>query len=120
MLEKAKEKLRNRAVLMILPVEKLNFRGKFDYVFSTEAFHHYANQEKAMKNFYNSLRKKGKLVIVDLDFGFILNKLFHAIEPGNSKMNNVGNFHRLFEEARFIKIKQEKIGLFAIITIGKK
>ena len=58
MLEIAKKKLGNKAKLNLIPIEKINYKTKFDYIFSTEAFHHYEDQKKAMKNFYFALKKQ--------------------------------------------------------------
>src|SRR3989344_3623929 len=118
----AREKLRKnkiKAELNLLAVEDLKEKNKYDYIFSTEAFHHFSNQEKALKNMKNALKKSGKLIIVDLNFG-ILNFFFHLIEPGNSKMNNAYEFRKLFEESKFKNIKQEKIGWFFLLTNGEK
>ena len=118
----AKEKLREskiKANLKLLAIENFKEKNKYNYIFSTEAFHHFSNQEKAIKNMFNALKKNGKLIIVDLNFG-ILNYFFHLIEPGNSKMNNAYEFRKLFEENNFKNIKQEKIGWFFLLTEGEK
>jgi len=120
MLEIAKSKLKNKAELNLIPVEKINYKNKFDYIFSTEAFHHYSNQKKAMKNFNLALKKKGKLIIVDLSFGRILNWIFHTIEPGNRKMTSKKDFYKLFERYRFKNIQQKRLSLFMIMNIGGK
>ncbi len=120
MLKIAGKKLKNKVELNLVAVEKINYNCKFDYIFSTEAFHHYENQKKAMKNFNNALKKKGKLIIADLNFGRILNWIFHKIEPGNSKMNSSADFYRLFEKYVFKNIKQKRLSLFVIMTIGEK
>lgn len=118
MLEKAGKKLK-KSTLKLISVENIKWKNKFDYIFSTEAFHHYENQEKAMKNFHNALKENGKLAIVDLDFG-IFNWVFHKIEPGNNRMNSSADFYRLFEIYRFKDIRQKNPGFFAIMTIEKK
>jgi len=120
MLEIAKMKLKNRAKLSLISVEKINYRNKFDYIFSTEAFHHYESQEKAMKKFNLALKKNGKLIITDLSFGRILNLVFNKLEPGNSKMNSKKEFYKLFKKYKFKNVKQKKLGLFIILTVGEK
>jgi len=119
MLEIAKKKLRNRAKLSLIPAEKINYKNKFDYIFSTEAFHHFSGQEKAMKNFDLALKKKGQLIIVDLNFGRILNWIFHKIETGNNKMNSKKEFYKLFKKYGFKNIKQKRVSLFIIASIGE-
>ncbi len=120
MLKIAKRKLGKKAKLKLMQVESLNYKEKFGYIFSSEAFHHYSNQEKAMNNFHNSLKKNGKLIVVDLNFGKVLNWIFHKIEPGNSRMNSAEDFRRLFKDSKFKDINQKKIGLFVIMTTGEK
>ena len=66
------------------------------------------------------MKKEGKLIIVDLDFGVFLNKIFHIIEPGNSGMNSVEDFRRLLKKHKFRNIHIKRIGLFAILAIGEK
>lgn len=120
MLNIARAKLKHRAKLKLMSVEKLKFKKNyFDYIFSTEAFHHYTDQNKAMENFYRVLEKNGKLIIVDLDFG-VFNSLIHKIEPGNTKMNSAEDFKKIFKDHKFRNIKQKRIGLFAILTTGEK
>ena len=122
MLKIARRRLLNTRVrLKLEPAERIRFRkGYFDYVLSIDAFHHYYNYESVMKNFCRVLRKNGRLVVIDVDFGFILNKIFHAIEPGNNKMFNAGEFRRLFEQYNLKGIKQKRIGLFSLLTTGEK
>ena len=120
MLKIAKSKLKDKAELNLVAVEKIKYKDEFDYIFSAEAFHHYSNQDRAMENFNLALKKRGKLIIIDLSFGRILNWLFNKIEPGNSKMNSPSDFLKIFKLHKFKKIKQKKLGFFVIITIGEK
>ncbi len=120
MLNIAQKKLGKGTHLKIIQAENLNYRRKFDYIFSTESFHHFTNQEKAIQNMFNALKKKGKLVIVDLDFGKIFNYVFHMIEPGNSKMNSKRDLEKLFKQHNLKNITQKRIGSFAIFTRGEK
>jgi ubiquinone/menaquinone biosynthesis C-methylase UbiE len=118
MLKIAKKKL-IKANFKLSSVEKINEKEFYDYIFSTDAFHHYENQDLAMRNFYRALKKEGRLVIIDFDFG-IFNHIFHKIEPGNNKMNSSLEFMNLFKKYGFKEIKQKRVGLFNVITIGKK
>ena len=121
MLEVAGRKLNNKANLKLSSVEKMDFKNNsFNYVFSEDAFHHYADYDLAMKNFYIILKIKGKLVVADVDFGFVLNKVFHFLEPGNNKMHSKKEFIELFKKYGFKKIKQKKINLIQVLTIGIK
>ena len=121
MLEVAEKKLGKRANLKLSSVEKMDFKNNyFYYVFSEDAFHHYADYDLVMKNFYRVLRKGGKLIIADFNFGAILNKVFHWLEPGNNKMHSKKQFIELFKKYKFKKIKQKKINLIQVLTIGIK
>ena len=120
MLDIARKKLNRKAKLKLQPVEKLKKENYFDYVFSTEAFHHFPNQDMAIRNMHNSLKNNGKLIIIDLTFGRFFNWLFHKIEPGNSKMNMMEDFKILFKQYKFKNIKQKKLGWFFILTVGEK
>lgn len=119
MLKIARKKLGKKAKFKLISVEKLDYKNKFDYIFSTEAFHHFTDHNTAMRNFYNALKNNGTLVIVDLNFGKFFNWIFHIIEPGNTKMFSKKEFYRLFKDNNFKNISQKKVGL-AIITTGNK
>lgn len=121
MLKIAGKKLEKGIILRLESIENAKFKNNFfDYVFSTEAFHHYSNYDRVMKKIYGILNKNGRLIILDLNFGFILNSLFHLIEPGNNKMHSKKDFRNLFKQYGFKVIKQKDIGLFFILTIGEK
>ena len=118
MLKIAKKKVKS-ANLKLSSVEEINKKEFYDHIFSSDAFHHYENQNMAMQNFYKALKQEGHLTIIDFDFG-IFNYLLHKIEPGNSKMNSSSDFKNLFKEHGFYEIKQKRVSLVNIITIGKK
>ncbi|MEK6859844.1 MAG: class I SAM-dependent methyltransferase [Nanoarchaeota archaeon] len=119
MLKIARKKLK-KAKLKLQSAENLDFKKSFDYVFSTEAFHHYANYKLVMRNFNNSLKRNGRLIALDFDFGFLLNRIFHSIEPGNNKMHSALEFKKLFKQHGFRNIIQKRINLFLLLTIGEK
>ena len=120
MLKIARNKLKN-VKIKLEAAEKLSFKKNyFDYVFSIDAFHHYYNHDLVMKNFYRVLKRNSYLIIVDFSFGMFFNKIFSKIEPGNNEMHTAQEFKELFEDHRFKDIKQKKVGLFSILTIGKK
>jgi len=116
MLKIAKKKLK-KAKIKLEAAEKLTFKKKyFDYVFSVDAFHHYYNYDLVMRNFYRVLKRDGCLIVVDFSFGIFFNK----IEPGNNEMHTAREFKELFKKYKFKDIKQKKVGLFSILTIGRK
>ncbi|MEK6844737.1 MAG: class I SAM-dependent methyltransferase [Nanoarchaeota archaeon] len=121
MLALANKKLEKNADLSLQNIENINFRSNsFNYILSVDAFHHYADERKAMDNFYKILDKDGQLIIVDFNFGKFWNKIFHYIEPGNRGMHSAEEFKNLFKAYKFRNIKQKKMGLFSVLTAGEK
>ena len=103
-------------------VHELPFKGEtFDYVICTEAFHHYYNQEKALKEMYRVVKEKGKVIIVDVNFFLpIIHRLFEKVEPGCIKVNNKKEMYKLFKKTGLINLKQKRSFLFAVMTEGEK
>ena len=121
MLKIARTKLNNNVKLTLTSIEKNDFKDNFfDYIFSTEALHHFNDQDIAIKVCYNKLKKQGRLIITDFDFGRPLNKLFHLVEPGNTKMHTKKQLKAIFQKNNFKNIKQKRINLFFVTTIGEK
>ncbi|MEK6854703.1 MAG: class I SAM-dependent methyltransferase [Nanoarchaeota archaeon] len=120
MLRIAKTKTRKKANLRIMPIEKLNDKNKFDYVFSIDSFHHYYNQDLAFEKMFSALKKRGKLIVVDVDFGYVFNKIFHKIEPGNNEILSHLDMIKLFKLNNLKNITQKRIWLFTFMTIGQK
>ncbi|MEK6832481.1 MAG: class I SAM-dependent methyltransferase [Nanoarchaeota archaeon] len=120
MLKIARKKLKN-AKIRLEAVEKLSFKKDyFDYVFSIDAFQLFYDYDLVMRNFYRILKKGGYLVVVDYSFGIFLNKIFNKIGPGNNEMHTALGFKELFKKYKFKYIKQKWLGLFIILTIGRK
>ncbi len=93
----------------------------FDYVVSTEAFHHYPDQRKALSEMVRVCKPGGKVMIADINFfSSLLNRLFEKIEPGCVHINSRKEMWKLFEEAGLQDIHQERTFLFAVTTIGTK
>lgn len=118
----ARKKLNNAHLIKISVVNldrKFN-KEFFDYIFVIDAFHHFPKQDKVINNFYKILKSNGKLIITELDFGFVFNYFFHIIEPGNEWLYTKKEIKHLFLNAGFFVEKQNKIGLFSFVTIGLK
>ncbi len=122
MLITARKKLDKNTVLVKGDVHNLPFKNEeFDYVLNTEAFHHYYDQEKAILEMYRVTKKKGKIIIVDINlFLPIIHKLFENLEPGCVKVNNKKEIYILFKNIGLKNIRQERSFLFAIMTSGEK
>ncbi|MBU2503518.1 MAG: methyltransferase domain-containing protein [Nanoarchaeota archaeon] len=120
MLETAKKRLGGKATLSRKSVESLSYKNRFDFIFNIDSFHHYADQRKAMINFYNALRKGGTLAIADFSLGCAGNWFFKHFEPANSRMYLKEEFRELFRKHGLKNIKQKRLGLFSLMTIGEK
>ena len=101
-------------------VHNLKYKNNsFAYVVSTEAFHHYADQKQALKEFARIAKKK--VIVVDVNFFLSLfHRLFELIEPGCVKINSRKEMKQLFEEVGLNNIKQKRNFMFSIVTIGEK
>ncbi|MEK6831043.1 MAG: methyltransferase domain-containing protein [Nanoarchaeota archaeon] len=122
MLEKANKKLKEKAILKLGEVEKIPFkRNSFDYIITTEAFHHFPNPESALKEIYRVLKKKGKLILTDITFkSKLIKRIFKFLEPGHVKIYTEEEFKELFNKNKLKIIEQKRIGLFVVLTIGQK
>lgn len=120
MLAIARKKLLASVKLEKQDVHHLKYKNcSFDYVISTEAFHHYALQKTALKEFVRVAKKK--VIVVDVNFFLpALHQLFAIIEPGCVKINTRKEMRQLFEEAGLKNIKQQRNFLFSIVTVGEK
>lgn len=122
MLAKAREKLHSFVQLQEGEVTQLPYPDQsFDYVISTEAFHHYPDQKKALREMKRVCKEKGKVMVVDINFFLpFFHWLFPKIEPGCVKVNNKREMKALFEEAGFRNIRQQRSFMFAVMTEGVK
>ncbi|MBI2672588.1 methyltransferase domain-containing protein [Candidatus Woesearchaeota archaeon] len=122
MLKRASRKLGKKAALKLGEVSKLPFSNNmFDYVLSTEAFHHFPDPNKALKEINKILKKNRHVLIADVNFYLsFIHKLFKWLEPGHVKIYSLDEFRNMFNDNGFKVLKQKRMGLFAILTIGKK
>ncbi len=122
MLKQSRKRLSEKIHLMQGDVHKLPYSDQtFDYVISTEAFHHYHNQKLALKEMYRITKTNGKIIIVDINFIFKpINLLFAIIEPGCKKINSKKEFLTMFKELKLKEIKQKRSNIFTISTTGKR
>ena len=122
MVEAAGQKLSNKAVIQKGDVHQLPFPDRtFDYVVSTEAFHHYYDQSKALSELVRVTKKNGKVIVSDINF-FVrpIHWLFQKVEPGCVKINSKTEMRSLFADAGLTEINQERSFLFALKTVGVK
>jgi len=122
MIKIARKRLPSFIKLYRADVHALPFKGNvFNYVVSTEAFHHYYNQRKAIAQMKRVVKKGGKVIIVDVNF-FLrpIHWLFQKFEPGCVKINSRKEMSKLFTQAGLISITQQRTFLFAVATMGVK
>ncbi len=122
MLNKARMKLPKEVTLLKADVHHLSFENNyFDCVVTTEAFHHYYNQQLAFHEMSRVTKKGGKVIISDINF-FLkpIHWLFQKIEPGCVKINSKKEMRRLFEKTGLKNIHQSRNFLFAVMTVGEK
>ncbi len=122
MLAIARKKLPTTIILEqqnVLGLKEKN--NTYDYVISTEAFHHYPNQKKAIQEMIRIAKKEAKVKVVDINF-FLrpIHWLFETFEPGCVYINNKQEMKKLFEQAGLKQIAQKRSFGFAVITIGIK
>lgn len=122
MLKIANKLLGDQVVLKKAEVHNLPFPDDyFDYVITTEAFHHYHGQIKALLEMKRVAKPGGKIIISDVNFLIrSINSLFEKFEPGCVKINSKKEMLNLFQKSGLKVIKQRRNFLFAIVTLGEK
>lgn len=124
MIAQAKKKLHGikNVRLYLADAEKIPYKNKtFDYVISTEAFHHFPQPRLVLKEIRRVLKSNGKLALADINFPpLFLNNVLFRLEPGFVRMYSKKGFVGLFMKNGFQVIKQKRIGLVGIFTIAKK
>ena len=98
----------------------------FDIVTCTTAFHHFPNQQKAIKEMYRVLKPGGKLVIIDGNvsclLGWIIYKIFVKLQEQQIYHPSAKGMVNLFKKAGFINIRQRQFNpiIPSLLTIGVK
>jgi len=122
MIVKAHKKLGDQARLKNADVHLLPFPdNSFDYVVSTESFHHYYGQKKALEEMKRVAKKCGMVIVVDINF-FLkpIHWLFEKLEPGCVKVNSRQEMRDLFQKVGLHGIVQYRSFIFSILTMGVK
>ncbi|MBE6834355.1 class I SAM-dependent methyltransferase [Faecalispora sporosphaeroides] len=100
MLQKAKEKLKDKATLTLGDSEHLPYANEmFDVVYCNDSFHHYPAPEKVIAEVYRVLKPTGKFIISDCwqpFFGrIIMNAFMRFSSEGDVKMYSKREICRL-------------------------
>jgi ubiquinone/menaquinone biosynthesis C-methylase UbiE len=104
---------------------KLAYDNYFDYVISTNAYHHFKNKNQIFLNVYNSLKRNGVFILQDICNDFIVMKMVDLAgkigERAHIGSTTSDTLKHIFSSTGFDKINIEKIKLnwFWRIMIGK-
>lgn len=122
MLQEARKRLGKKTVLKRACADQLPFQdNSFDIVTTMDSFHHFPNPEKAVREIYRVTQSKGRVYLADLNF-FLpqVHWLFKKLEPGHVKIYGKKELYSLLTKAGFSVVRQQRFGLFVILTIGEK
>lgn len=122
MLQVARKRLPPAIKLVQADVHALPFNANtFDYVVSTEAFHHYYDQKKALQEMKRVAKKGASIIIADINFFFrFIHWFFLKLEPGCVKINSKQEIKELFKQSGLSNITQHRYFAFSITTRGSK
>jgi ubiquinone/menaquinone biosynthesis C-methylase UbiE len=106
-------------------VEKLPFENDFfDFIISSNAFHHFSNPEKALREAHRVLKPKGRIYILDTTadnfFMRMMDVLSRKLEPAHVKLYSTREFHTLFENAGLRYVTSKPAILFLKVHIAQK
>jgi ubiquinone/menaquinone biosynthesis C-methylase UbiE len=80
---------------------------------SSNAFHHFSNPEKALREANRVLKPRGKLYILDITannaFMRLVDRFGRKVEPAHVKLYSTKEFQALFERAELCYITSERI-----------
>lgn len=129
MIEQAKSKLTgfkyDNTKFMVGSGSTLDYQNYFDYVFSTNAFHHFKKKESIFKNVRQSLKQNGVFIVQDICDDYLTMKLLDLAGKIGQK-EHAGSMTSkqlkdLFLETGFrdIEIEKVKVNWFFGVMIGK-
>jgi ubiquinone/menaquinone biosynthesis C-methylase UbiE len=103
----------------------LEYDNYFDYVISTNAYHHFENKIEVFSNVYKSLKINGVFIIQDICDDFFLMKLVDIAgklgEKAHVGSSTADQLNNIFESAKFnnVQIERYRLNWFWKIMIGK-
>ena len=118
----ARAKLGKGVSLQKADVHRLPFPDNtFDYVISTEAFHHYYDQSRALSEMKRVAKGGATIMVADINFFLpVVHYLFERFEPGCVKVQSKSEIRDLFCRVGLKKVTQKRSFLFAVLTQGIK
>jgi ubiquinone/menaquinone biosynthesis C-methylase UbiE len=129
MIEQAKKKLTDfqygNIKFMVGSAGSIDYQDYFDYVFSTNAFHHFENKESIFKKVRQSLKASGTFIVQDICDDYFLMRLLDLAGKIGQK-EHVGSMKSKELESLFlttgftnIEVEKLKINWFFRVMIGK-
>jgi len=106
-------------------VEELPFRNNFfDFIISSNAFHHFSNPEKKLREAHRVLKPKGRVYVLDTTadnfFMRMMDRLSMKLEPAHVKLYSAREYQTLFEKARLNYVTSKPAILFLKVHIAEK
>ena len=106
-------------------VEALPFDNNFfDFVISSNAFHHFSDPEKALKEACRVLKPRGKVYILDTTadnfFMRTIDTVSHKFEPAHIRLYSTKEFRALFEKADIHYVESKAVFSAIKVCIGEK
>ena len=125
MIDQAKERLKNKANLIVGDVEKIPYENNFfDCICCSSSFHHYPNPKKSLKEMNRVLKNGGRFILCDNNIVFPLRQIVNIIIPhlnhGDVHIYGKTEIRKLFNEVGFINIEYKTIPHYAFLCIGYK
>ncbi|MBN1160829.1 MAG: class I SAM-dependent methyltransferase [Dehalococcoidales bacterium] len=128
MIEQAKKKLDNfkskNVKFMVGSIGSVDYQDYFDFVFSTNAFHHFENKESIFTKVRQSLKPNGVFLVQDICDDYLLMRLLDLAGKIGQK-EHVGSMkskelESLFHKTGFTNIEVEKLKInwFFRVMIG--
>jgi ubiquinone/menaquinone biosynthesis C-methylase UbiE len=103
----------------------LEYDNYFDYVISTNAYHHFKNKNKVFSNVHRSLKINGVFIIQDICDDFFLMKLVDIAgkfgEKAHVGSSTADQLNNIFKSTKFnnVQIEKHRLNWFWKIMIGK-
>jgi ubiquinone/menaquinone biosynthesis C-methylase UbiE len=113
------------ATFVLQSASALDYAGEFDYVLSTNAFHHFADKQEVFSRVHRSLKPGGVFVVQDICDDFVLMRLLDLMGKIGEKAH-VGSttsraLRELFVSTGFsdVDVRIVKMNWFWQIMVGK-
>jgi ubiquinone/menaquinone biosynthesis C-methylase UbiE len=96
----------------------------FDFIISSNAFHHFSNPENALREAYRVLKPKGRIYILDNTsddfFTRMLTRLAPKLQPAHVKLYSTREYQTFFEKTGLHYVTSKPILLSFKVHIAKK